>query len=80
MTTMSKPVERIYQGRLSYRIGGISFLAFIMGMSLFALGIISVRFLEPGSLLTYGMIGIGLLTFVAGILAEILTFLVAIGE
>ncbi|MHA2337150.1 MAG: hypothetical protein ACXACX_07595 [Candidatus Hodarchaeales archaeon] len=68
------------KNRLSYRIGGYSFGGFIIGLVLFILGMLLIRFLGNDHVIPLGLIGLGIVIFVLGVLAEILTFIVAITE
>ncbi|MFW9928673.1 MAG: hypothetical protein ACFFD1_04720 [Candidatus Thorarchaeota archaeon] len=77
---MSSIEKNDYEKRLSYKLGGYSFTGFIIGLSLFIIGILSIRVFGPTNFIPLGFIGIGIIIFLIGVIAEILTFIVAITE
>jgi hypothetical protein len=77
---MTATDHKTRKNRLSYRIGGFSFSGFILGLVFFILGMLLIRFLGNDHIIPLGLIGLGIVVFALGVLAEILTFIVAVTE
>ncbi len=77
---MSSNEQNVHKNRLSYKLGGYSFIGFIIGLTVFIFGMLAVKPFGNDHFIPLGFIGVGLLIFGIGILIEILTFIVAITE
>ncbi|OLS19466.1 MAG: hypothetical protein HeimC3_45460 [Candidatus Heimdallarchaeota archaeon LC_3] len=77
---MSSIDHNVHRNRLSYKLGGYSFIGFITGLVLFIIGMLVVKPFGNEHFVPLGLIGLGMLIFGIGILIEILTFIVAITE
>ena len=77
---MSSIDQNARENRLSYKFGGYSFIGFLIGLTLFIIGMLAVKPFGNGHFIPLGLIGVGILIFGLGIVMEILTFIVAITE
>ena len=66
--------------RLSYRVGGISFKGFIVGMTLLVAGILAIKLYGNIDYIPEIFVAIGIIAIAYGVLVELIVFLVALVE